>query len=124
MLPVAARLQWQLSSRLTLATQMQRPSLAVLRLATVEMIGGGTAKASSKGMNATAVSTVDEACKADSTAKGANSTAVAVCENSSSVVTAEATNGSTAVGSDTAPPMCTHAPGGIARVKSPMGNCP
>jgi hypothetical protein len=123
MLPVADRLQWQLSSPLTLATQMQRPSLAVLRLA-MEMIGGGTAKASSKGMNATAVSTVDEACKADSTAKGANSTAVAVCENSSSVVTAEATNGSTAVGSDTAPPMCTHAPGGIARVKSPMGNCP
>jgi len=93
-------------------------------VATVSMIGGGKAKATSNGSMATAVSTVEEACQAETNAKGTNSTAVAECIHSSSVVTAEATKGSVAVGSDINPPTCTPKNGGIAKVRSPMGNCP
>jgi hypothetical protein len=92
--------------------------------AVVQMAGGGKAKATSSGSGAEAESTVEDVCKAESTAKGADSIASALCENSGSVVTAEATKGSTAVGSDTSPPTCTPMNGGIAKVRSPMGNCP
>jgi hypothetical protein len=93
-------------------------------VATVESSGGGKATATSSGTSAQAVSTVETDCKSTSTAKGANSVAVAACQNASSVVTAEATNGSTAIGSDTSPPFCLPMPGGKAKVRSPMGNCP
>jgi hypothetical protein len=91
--------------------------------AVVQMAGGGKAKATSSGSGAAAESVVEEVCKAESTAKGADSIASAVCENPSSVVTANATKGSTAVGSDINPPICTPMNGGIAKVRSPMGNC-
>ena len=87
------------------------------------MAGGGKAKATSNGTMATAVSSVEEACQAETNAKGANSTAVAECINPGSVVTAQATKGSTATGSDINPPTCTPMNGGIAKVRSPMGNC-
>ena len=92
-------------------------------VATVSSAGGGKASATSDGTNAQAVSTVEDACKSTSNAKGANSIAVATCLNPGSVVSAEATNGSTAVGSDTAGPTCTPMNGGKAKVRSPMGNC-
>jgi hypothetical protein len=93
-------------------------------VASVSNTGGGKAKATSNGSMTTAVSSVEEACQAETNAKGTNSTAVAECINPGSVVTAEATKGSTAVGSDTSPPTCTPMNGGIAKVRSPMGNCP
>lgn len=92
-------------------------------VATVTFAGGGNSKATSSGAHAQAVSTAEIDCKSTTTAKGANSTAVATCQDSGSVVTAEATNGSTAVGSDTAAPVCTPMNGGKAQVRSPMGNC-
>jgi hypothetical protein len=93
-------------------------------VATVTLAGGGKAKATSNGSMANAVSSVEEACQAETNAKGANSSAVAQCIHSGSVVTAEATKGSIAVGSDINPPTCTPKNGGIAKVRSPMGNCP
>ncbi len=62
-------------------------------------------------------------CKATATGSGTGGDAEAYCENTGSVVTAVATKGSIAIGSDTALPTCTPMNGGIARVKSPMGNC-
>ena len=92
-------------------------------VAAVEETGGGKAKATSSGLKAEAVSAVDNVCSVKTNAKGANSMAVGECVNSGSVVTVEATKGSTAVGSDTAAPTCTPMNGGIAKVRSPMGNC-
>ena len=57
------------------------------------------------------------------TALGADSTAQATATENGSNVTALATKGSTAVGSDTAAPICTPMKGGKAKVTSPMGNC-
>ena len=62
-------------------------------------------------------------CKATATGSGAGGEAEAECENPGSAVTATATKGSTAIGSDTAPPTCTRVNGGIAKVRSPKGNC-
>ena len=92
-------------------------------VAAVEETGGGKAKATSSGLKAEAVSAVDNVCTVKTNAKGANSMAVGECINSGSVITVEATKGSTAVGSDTAAPTCTPMNGGIAKVRSPMGNC-
>jgi hypothetical protein len=92
-------------------------------VAAVEETGGGKAKATSSGLKAEAVSAVDNVCSVKTNAKGANSMAVGECINSGSVVSAEATKGSIAVGSDTAVPTCTPMNGGIAKVRSPMGNC-
>ena len=92
-------------------------------VAAVEETGGGKAKATSSGSKAEAVSAVDNVCTVKTNAKGANSMAVGECINSGSSVTVEATKGSTAVGSDTSAPTCTPMNGGIAKVRSPMGNC-
>jgi hypothetical protein len=62
-------------------------------------------------------------CKATATGSGAGSNAAAACENAGSVVTAVATKGSTAIGSDTSAPTCTTVNGGVAKVRSPMGDC-
>lgn len=63
-------------------------------------------------------------CKATAFGSGVGGNAEAGCQNSGSVVSAVATKGSVAIGSDTAPPTCTPMNGGIAKVTSPMGNCP
>ena len=47
----------------------------------------------------------------------------ASCEGGGSDVTAEATGGATAQGSDTMAPVCDTSAGGTAKVSSPMGNC-
>jgi hypothetical protein len=91
--------------------------------ALVQMTGGGEARATSRGTGAEADSVVENVCNATSTAKGTDSMASALCQNSGSVVTAQATNGSTAIGSDTTPPTCTPMNGGTAKVRSPAGNC-
>jgi hypothetical protein len=92
-------------------------------VAVVEDLGGGKAKATSEGLSAAATAVAQNNCKVTSTANGANSDATAVCADSGSVITVEATKGSSAQGSDTAPPVCTPMNGGVAKVRSPMGNC-
>ena len=92
-------------------------------VAVVQDLGGGKAKATSSGLSASATAVAENNCKVTSTAKGANSSATGVCADSSSVITVEATKGSTAEGSDTATPVCTPKNGGIAKVRSPQGNC-
>jgi hypothetical protein len=92
--------------------------------AKVQMTGGGKANATSSGSGAQAEAIAETTCKAQSTSKGTSSIASAQCQNSGTVVTVEATNGSTAIGSDSSPPTCTPMNGGIAKVRSPMGNCP
>jgi hypothetical protein len=91
--------------------------------AVVEMTGGGQATATASGRAAVAESVVDADCTAQTNARGLDSTAIAHCQNTNSSVTAEATNGSYASGSDTDAPVCDPRPGGKARVRSPMGNC-
>ena len=91
--------------------------------AEVDNVGGGKAKATSEGLSAAATSIVKDDCKVTTSAKGANSSALGVCTEAGSVVTVEATKGSTAEGSDTTVPVCTPMNGGIAKVRSPMGNC-
>jgi hypothetical protein len=92
-------------------------------VAVVQDLGGGKAKATSQGLSAAATSVVEDNCKVTSTAKGAGSAAVGVCADSGSVVTVEATKGSSAEGSDTMAPICMPKNGGIAKVRSPQGNC-
>lgn len=92
-------------------------------VAVVEDLGGGKAKATSQGVSAEATSVVEDNCKVTTTAKGANSDAIGVCADAGSVITVEATKGSTAEGSDINPPVCMPMNGGIAKVRSPMGNC-
>jgi hypothetical protein len=89
----------------------------------VNMVGGGKANATASGSGAEAESAVQNICNVSTNAKGASSVASAICEIAGSTVSAEATNGSTAAGSDTVPPTCNPAPGGKAKVRSPMGNC-
>jgi hypothetical protein len=43
--------------------------------------------------------------------------------NAGSIVTVEVTKGSVALGSDESAPTCTPKHGGIAKVRSPAGNC-
>jgi hypothetical protein len=92
-------------------------------IAVVQLVGGGRANATASGTGTEADSAVDDICNASTNAKGDGSLATATCETKGSTVSAEATNGSTAEGSDTAPPTCNPAPGGKAKVRSPMGNC-
>ena len=66
---------------------------------------------------------VTAARKVTANASGLGGGAGASCEHAGSAVTTEATRGSTAIGSDTAGPVCMPKNGGIAKVISPMGNC-
>lgn len=84
---------------------------------------GGTAKAAANGADSEADADAEVNCNVKSTATGAESEALGACFDSGSVVTVEATKGSTANGSDIADPICTPTNGGIARVRSPFGNC-
>ena len=70
--------------------------------------------------NATADASAGCNAKATANSKGQASASCGVC---GSDVTAEATGGATAEGSDTAPPVCDTSTGGTAKVTSPMGNC-
>jgi hypothetical protein len=90
--------------------------------ATATANGGSQAKATASG-DAFATADASSGTQAKATAMGTNSDAEASCENSGCSVTALATNGSTAIGSDTAAPTCTPKNGGKAKVTSPMGNC-
>lgn len=103
--------------------------------ATADVVNGGVAKAiASEGAQAGAAagpippghrlsdkSTVK--CRATASGSGVGGNAEAACQKTGSVVTAVATKGSVAIGSDTAPPTCMPMNGGIAKVTSPMGNC-
>jgi hypothetical protein len=62
------------------------------------------------------------ACSAKATAS-TRGFANALCAGDGDDVTAEATGGATAQGSDTFPPQCDTSNGGTAKVRSPMGNC-
>jgi len=83
----------------------------------------GTGKATASD-GAEAVAGTDAPCKATASASGAGGEASAGCSKAGSVVTVKATKGSFASGSDTAAPVCTPKNGGIAKVSSPMGDCP
>jgi hypothetical protein len=91
--------------------------------ATAEAGGGSMAVSSAKGDNADATAEAGAGSSAQATASGDGSDAEAVAEETGSDVTALATKGSTAIGSDTAAPTCTPKHGGKAVVTSPMGNC-
>jgi hypothetical protein len=85
---------------------------------------GGAAKATAReGAIDVEADALASGCKATATGSGTGSESGAVCENAGSVVTATATKGSIAEGSDTAQPTCTPKNGGEAKVTSPMGNC-
>jgi hypothetical protein len=85
----------------------------------------GKAKATARntGTSFGAEAAAEAACKATANSNGAGSLAFAECTIGGSSVSAHATRGSTAAGSDIAPPTCTPMNGGIAKVRSPMGNC-
>ena len=83
----------------------------------------GKAKAKASGA-AEAQATAEASCKANATADADGSVAGAACTQHGSSVSAQATKkGSRAIGSDTSTPTCTPMNGGIAKVKSPTGNC-
>ena len=81
------------------------------------------AVSSVKGKDADATAEAANGSNAQATASGTDSEAEATAENTGSNVTALATKGSTAIGSDTSPPTCMPRHGGKAVVTSPMGNC-
>jgi hypothetical protein len=91
----------------------------------VQAENGGTAKATARDgiVNVDALAEAPGACTATANGSGAGGEAYASCENTGSVVTAVSTKGSKAIGYDTMPPTCTPMNGGIAKVRSPMGNC-
>ena len=90
--------------------------------AVAKVNAGGSAKATAnKGAQAVAMAAVQ--CKVRATASGSGSFGQAACSNAGSVITVEATKGSTAEGSDTKPPTCQRSHGGVAKVRSPGGNC-
>ncbi len=104
--------------------------------AVADVVDGGVAKASAiDGGQAGAVAgamppghqpardSTAAKCKATAISSGAGGNAEAVCENPGSVVTAVASKGSIAIGSDTTAPTCTPMNGGVAKVRSPMGDC-
>ena len=91
--------------------------------ATAEADSGSEAVSSAKGEDAVATAEADGGSNAQATASGPGSDAEASAEKTGSDVTALATKGSTAIGSDTAAPTCKPKKGGIAKVMSPMGNC-
>src|ERR1700722_1392710 len=92
--------------------------------ATSVAAGGSMAVSSAKGTESDATAAAENGSSAKATASGTDSLADASATKSGSEVTALATKGSTAIGSDAAPPTCTPKNGGVAKVKSPMGNCP
>jgi hypothetical protein len=61
--------------------------------------------------------------RATANGSGSGSDAEAECTLSASIVTAVATGGSTAIGSDPSAPTCNKVGGGIAKATSPMGDC-
>ena len=93
--------------------------------ATAEAEGpaGSEAISSAKGNHSSAVAEAANGRNAQATASGTGSEAEAFALEAKSNVTALATKGSTAIGSDTAAPICTPKKGGKAKVTSPMGNC-
>src|SRR5215469_14266612 len=92
--------------------------------ATSDASGGSMAVSSAKGMDSFADATAANGSNAHATASGTDSDAEADAEQTGTNVTALATKGSVAIGSDTNPPTCTPKNGGKAKVTSPMGNCP
>src|ERR1700722_2650963 len=74
---------------------------------------GGNAHAESSGTS----------CEANANASGDSSDAEAYCNNHGTKVTAIASGGGVAIGSDTEPPQCMPN-GGTAMVMSPDGDCP
>ena len=90
---------------------------------TAEADSGSMAVSSVKGKDADATAEAANGSNAQATASGTDSEADASAENTGTTVTALATKGSTAIGSDTSPPTCTRRHGGKAVVTSPMGNC-
>lgn len=95
---------------------------------------GGTGGSLCSGGKSKAESTADDggstlseswgvACEATANATGAGSEAEADCYNHGSKVTAIASGGGVAMGSDTRPPQCMPN-GGSAMVTSPAGDCP
>ena len=74
---------------------------------------GGNAHAESSGVS----------CEATANASGDSSDAEAYCSNQGTKVTAIASGGGVAIGSDTEPPQCMPN-GGTAMVMSPAGDCP
>ncbi|HSZ23414.1 MAG TPA: hypothetical protein VK782_09730, partial [Candidatus Sulfotelmatobacter sp.] len=91
--------------------------------ATAEAESGSMAVSSAKGKDSDATAEAANGSNAQATASGTDSDAEASAENTGTNVTALATKGSTAIGSDTSPPTCTPRHGGKAVVTSPMGNC-
>jgi hypothetical protein len=82
----------------------------------------GSAKATAgRGGQAVAVATVK--CTAEANASGLGSFGHASCSKVGSLITVEATKGSFAEGSDTKTPLCKRVNGGVAKVRSPAGNC-
>ncbi len=84
---------------------------------------GSMAVSSAKGHDAYATADAANGSNAQATASGTDSEAEASALETGNNVTALATKGSTAIGSDTSPPTCTPKNGGKAEVISPMGNC-
>src|ERR1700733_998026 len=91
--------------------------------ATAEAESGSMAVSSAKGKNSDATAEAANGSNVQATASGTDSDAEASAENTGTNVTALATKGSTAIGSDTSPPTCMRRHGGKAVVTSPMGNC-
>ncbi len=90
--------------------------------AIAKVTAGGTANAvASEGAQAVAMATVE--CQVRATAIGSGSFGQATCSKAGTVVTVQATRGSTAEGSDTKAPTCKRLHGGISKVRSPAGNC-
>jgi hypothetical protein len=85
--------------------------------------GGGTASATAHGKTSNSSATVSDNCEVTTIADGFHSSAMGDCRNPGSIVTVKATNGSSASGSDANAPVCHPVNGGIARVRSPAGNC-
>ena len=85
---------------------------------------GGTGKATAKDGNDDVHAEALAACKATANGSGAGGAATADCTKAGSIVTATATKGSVAEGSDTGASLCVAKNGGHAEVKSPFdGGC-
>jgi hypothetical protein len=90
--------------------------------AIAKVTAGGSAEATAKkGAQAVAMAAVE--CRVQASASGFNSFGQATCSKAGSVIKVEATNGSTAEGSDTKSPICKRLHGGVAKVRSPRGSC-
>jgi hypothetical protein len=88
----------------------------------ISVVAGGSGKTTASD-GGSAAAQVEADCKVQASASGSGSIAEGTCTLADSVITVQATKGSQAIGSDVNPPMCTPVDGGIAKVRSPMGDC-